>query len=587
MKFKKTSGFSLLEMLIVTSVLAVAGQFGMKMLERAIQSSADIKAKSAINDVESNIGSMLSFSQVCLANFQNQSVNNISSTPITVTSIVTPLPVTTTVFTTSGPNNKYEGGHVLLRSMSLQEDPANPIVATAATINLHVVMDKTHDTGTIEQVTRRIPISIGLDDMTNRRIISCAASAAGGGGTSQKGCEEMGGRFVSGSPSTNSRCIFRKFLTGNDPLFDSSPAIMHVQASTNDRLIVTEQGTVSLNYPVGSIPTNAGSRLFVNGNKKVNRRFFSNRVMTEQVILAETLADTTTDPYLTTPQGALVTKKNTGASSRYVGMLAPNGDLWMDGGPSSIALVASTYPWVNTFYHNGFTFHWSNDLTASPLPRTSDKGTPMMALRHDGRVGINFTSKMGESPAIHPHTCPYNPPDTWPACIAGHPCVQPVAECSGPNANYDRSLLLVNDGMLVNGNAFLGETIVANPFTNISDRRHKKNIRTLKNSLAKVEAIQGYSYLWKKDSPLYEHHPGRDIGFIAQDVEKVLPDLVVTDPMGYKSLNYSKMIAVLWQGLKDDTPKEQRTDQRLSRLEALACRDNPLLEMCSRSGVNK
>ena len=85
-----------------------------------------------------------------------------------------------------------------------------------------------------------------------------------------------------------------------------------------------------------------------------------------------------------------------------------------------------------------------------------------------------------------------------------------------------------------------------------SDRRWKKNIKSLKSSLDKVSNLQGVSYEWKtgeySDFGLME---GRQIGLVAQDVEQVLPELVSEGKDGYKAVSYTKLTAVLVEAVKE------------------------------------
>jgi len=46
-------------------------------------------------------------------------------------------------------------------------------------------------------------------------------------------------------------------------------------------------------------------------------------------------------------------------------------------------------------------------------------------------------------------------------------------------------------------------------------------------------------------------HEGHDVGVIAQEVEKVLPELVTTRDNGYKAVKYDKLTAVLIQAVKE------------------------------------
>ena len=81
-----------------------------------------------------------------------------------------------------------------------------------------------------------------------------------------------------------------------------------------------------------------------------------------------------------------------------------------------------------------------------------------------------------------------------------------------------------------------------------SDATLKENISTLDNPLAKLVGIRGTEYDWKEGNKNYSGH---DIGVIAQDVEKVLPEAVSTKPDGTKGVHYNKLIPLLIEAVKD------------------------------------
>ena len=85
-----------------------------------------------------------------------------------------------------------------------------------------------------------------------------------------------------------------------------------------------------------------------------------------------------------------------------------------------------------------------------------------------------------------------------------------------------------------------------------SDARWKKNVQPLTDALDKVTHLQGVSYEWRRDEfPDKHFDAGTQLGFIAQDVEKVLPAAVRTDAQGYKSIAYGKLTAVLNEAIKE------------------------------------
>ena len=81
-----------------------------------------------------------------------------------------------------------------------------------------------------------------------------------------------------------------------------------------------------------------------------------------------------------------------------------------------------------------------------------------------------------------------------------------------------------------------------------SDISLKENVSTLENPLAKVMQIRGTEYDWKEGNKNYSGH---DIGVIAQDIEKVLPEAVSTKPDGTKGVHYNKLIPLLIEAVKD------------------------------------
>ena len=85
-----------------------------------------------------------------------------------------------------------------------------------------------------------------------------------------------------------------------------------------------------------------------------------------------------------------------------------------------------------------------------------------------------------------------------------------------------------------------------------SDIRLKKNVKGIDNALNKVLNLKGITYQWRKDEfPSYNFEEGTKIGFVAQEVEEVLPELVKTESDGIKSVAYSNMIPVLVEAIKE------------------------------------
>ncbi len=102
--------------------------------------------------------------------------------------------------------------------------------------------------------------------------------------------------------------------------------------------------------------------------------------------------------------------------------------------------------------------------------------------------------------------------------------------------------------------------VVTGAITACSDVRYKTNIIPLSNSLTNVLKLQGVSYNWKvKEFPAKNFSQAPQVGFIAQDIEKIYPQLVFTDVDGYKSVDYSKLTPMLVEAIKE----QQRTIEEL------------------------
>lgn len=106
-------------------------------------------------------------------------------------------------------------------------------------------------------------------------------------------------------------------------------------------------------------------------------------------------------------------------------------------------------------------------------------------------------------------------------------------------------------------------------FTNSSDIRWKKDITPINNSLNKVLALKGVEYSWRKDQLKNTNvDDRRQIGFIAQDVEKVIPELVSTDKDGFKSVQYANITAVLVEAVKEQQTQIETLRKTIEALEA-------------------
>ena len=76
-----------------------------------------------------------------------------------------------------------------------------------------------------------------------------------------------------------------------------------------------------------------------------------------------------------------------------------------------------------------------------------------------------------------------------------------------------------------------------------SDINLKENVQTVENAYDKVSNLRGVNFNWK-DSGKYS------MGVIAQEVEEIIPEVVLTNEEGTKSVNYQAMVGVLIEAVK-------------------------------------
>lgn len=151
------------------------------------------------------------------------------------------------------------------------------------------------------------------------------------------------------------------------------------------------------------------------------------------------------------------------------------------------------------------------------------------------------------------------------------------------DGNGEYGTLNVNgtNGSSINLIGGSGDINISGVVNQSSDARLKKNVTTLTSGLSMVNRLRGVRYNWKDESK-----PEAKIGFIAQEVEEVLPELVKTREDGFKGINYAEMTAVLVEAVKElsaqvealkaenstlkaEATKVEAMEDRLAKIEAL------------------
>ena len=160
-------------------------------------------------------------------------------------------------------------------------------------------------------------------------------------------------------------------------------------------------------------------------------------------------------------------------------------------------------------------------------------GTNRMVIENDGQVGIGTTAP------------------TEKLDVDGNVRFRQVPTLPVLTDGSERVLYINTDGTLVKATS-----------GTISDRRLKEDIKELQGALDQVTKLRGYSYYFKSDSS-----QTRQIGVMAQELERAYPELVLEDPeSGYKRVQYPQLTAVLIQAIKE---QQQQIELLKAKVQAL------------------
>ena len=99
-----------------------------------------------------------------------------------------------------------------------------------------------------------------------------------------------------------------------------------------------------------------------------------------------------------------------------------------------------------------------------------------------------------------------------------------------------------------------------------SDERLKENIESVGGLLEKVEKLKPVEFDWNDEAASTFKKEGHEIGLIAQDVEKIFPDLV-GDRKGFKTVDYEKLVPMLVDCIKDLSHQVRTLNEKVDDLE--------------------
>jgi hypothetical protein len=264
---------------------------------------------------------------------------------------------------------------------------------------------------------------------------------------------------------------------------------------------------------------------------------------------------------------------------------AANGNLRLGGGPSVVHVLdfglssTSTFSWIQA---RNKTYGTNYILGINPL---------------GGNVGIgnsapNSTLTVGNAAGTIPGEITLNPTAAtneggqinFKRSLNGS-TVDWSIDQYGTSAS-DARLRIFNtselNGLVIKENGFIGMgnsaptvrlqvtgDIIANSIAGSSDARFKTNITPIANPLQKVLALRGVHFNWNTAAfPQRMFSDQRTLGFIAQEVEKVLPEIVQTEntPEGYKSVQYDKVVALLVEAMKEQQKQIKQLQKQVKKL---------------------
>jgi hypothetical protein len=115
----------------------------------------------------------------------------------------------------------------------------------------------------------------------------------------------------------------------------------------------------------------------------------------------------------------------------------------------------------------------------------------------------------------------------------------------------------------VYGNGF----VEAAAYGVFSDKRFKKDIKTIENGLDVVKKLDGVSYKFNFELATNANASGKSsYGFIAQEVEKIIPDAVLKNKDGFYSVNYDAIIPFLTNAIKEQQKHIEKLETQIQKM---------------------
>ncbi|WII71698.1 tail fiber domain-containing protein [Bdellovibrio sp. 22V] len=248
------------------------------------------------------------------------------------------------------------------------------------------------------------------------------------------------------------------------------------------------------------------------------------------------------------PDGSTQTSASQWAfSGGYIRSIYPvniTGDLFIDrGGPTQVRIGASSG--MSTYFNNGSNVGVGTVNPLAGIHVVKDNGTGLASMFQASTAmgGVALGSSGTSTGLIQGIDF---------SGAAGHLSINRIGGNVGiGNLTPASKLDVGGDINIASGSAlrFAGVAVcTSSGCTSASDERLKENIKPLEDSLEKILRLQGVEYDYKDKEKFSARH---QVGVIAQEVEKVYPEVVVTDKKtGYKTVAYDHLVAPLIEAVK-------------------------------------
>jgi hypothetical protein len=107
-----------------------------------------------------------------------------------------------------------------------------------------------------------------------------------------------------------------------------------------------------------------------------------------------------------------------------------------------------------------------------------------------------------------------------------------------------------------------------------SDKRLKKDVQLITEAINKISKIRGVTYkrVWRNEQgEIIRISPNKDYGFVAQEIENVIPEMVILEPeTDFRTVKYAELVSVCIQAINEQKQILNESEKNLEILETRA-----------------